>query len=69
MGTLQGPRFNHTLNDTTGNHVLHVLAGGSPLVSSNPFCPIIGFMIYRDNGFGVMEVGAESNPPEAKLVQ
>jgi hypothetical protein len=60
-----GPRYNFTLNQTEGVVVLNLLDAGSPLVSSNPNCPIVGFQIFKDDGNGNIVGG--SQPPEFKL--
>jgi len=45
--------------------VLDLLKDGTPLFSSNPGCPVLGYQIYKDDGAG--NVVSDSQPVEVKL--
>jgi len=52
QGSLNGPRYSITVNQTEGQMILDLLKDGTPLFSSNPACPVIGYQIYKDDGNG-----------------
>ena len=53
------------IKNMTGTTVHDVLKDGSPLVSSDPLCPIKGFQIYKDDGNGL--ITGEPQPREVYL--